>query len=199
MHDEGIIHGDVKGVSFQIPQLALYVRLTHPKANVMIDNECHARLIDFGLASAILDEEAFSSTANISVGSVQWTSPERLNPAKSDFRHGFTKESDCYVLGMTICDVLSGHVPFYQLSEGYVMVEIMEGKRPERLKAWFTDEVWGVLERCWKHKPSEQIDVKSVLSFLETSSRLRSDANDQSDATSVNDLSMSLVPSGVSG
>ena len=31
LHDEGIIHGDLKGVCSQIPQLALYAPLTYPE------------------------------------------------------------------------------------------------------------------------------------------------------------------------
>ena len=200
MHDEGIIHGDVKGVCFQIPQSVLYVPLTYPKANVLVDNDGHACLTDFGLTQVIPDGEAFSPTTNMG-GTPRWMSPERLDPESFSLRgDGQTKESDCYALGMTIYEVLSGHSPFFQFQRQHVVVfKVLDGQRPERPNgAWFTDGVWEILERCWKQEPSERINVKSVLSFLEGAPPpLRSDADDQSGATSARDFSTSSVSSGV--
>ena len=166
---------------------------------MLVDNDGHACLTDFGLTQVIPDGEAFSPTTNM-VGTPRWMSPERLDPKRFGLRgDGQTKESDCYALGMTIYEVLSGHVPLYRLNKLAVIKLLVDGQRPERPKgAWFTDGVWEVLERCWKQEPSERINVKSVLSFLEGAPPpLRSDANDQSDATSANDLSISSVSFGV--
>ena len=100
-------------------------------------------------------------------------SPERLNPNEFGFENSRpTKESDCYALGMVILEVLSGQVPF---SEGWndwaVMRRILEGKHPERPQGaeepWFTDELWGMLERCWSPQPKDRPTVKVTLDHLE--------------------------------
>ena len=166
---------------------------------MLIDNDGRACLTDFDLTFFIPDEDTSSITINLG-GTLRWMSPERLDPARFGLRgDGQTKESDCYALGMTIYEVLSGHPPFHSLHNLGVMKMIIEGGRPKRPnKAWFTDGVWEVLERCWKQEPSERINVKSVLSFLEEAPPpLRSDVDDRSDATSASDLSTSSVWSGV--
>ena len=180
------------------------------KANVLIDDSGSACLADFGLTSVISDGETTSSSGMM-VGTVRWMSPERLDPGRFGLQgNGLTKESDCYALGMTIYEVLSGRMPFYQFTTlAAVINRVINGERPERPRgAWFTDGVWEMLERCWNHEPSERINAESVLLCLEmTPPPLRLNANDQSDANSASglstssgvDSSTSSVWSGVSG
>ena len=183
MHGEGMIHGDVKGVCSRIPPLVLYVHACGsptPKANVMIDSDSHARLADFGLTSVIPDDKTFSTASGGGAGTLRWMSPELLDPDRFGLRGDATKGSDCYALGMTIYEVLSGHVPFFRFKNLVVIRKIIEGECPERPPGvWFTDGVWEILERCWKRETCERINAESVLSCLErTPPPLRPDAND---------------------
>ena len=99
-------------------------------------------------------------------------SPELLVPDKFSLEGGRpTKASDCYALGMVIYEVLSGQKPFIQYSNLPVVWRILEGERPERPQGeqgvWFTDDIWGISERCWKSQPSDRISAKTVLRDLE--------------------------------
>lgn len=99
-------------------------------------------------------------------------SPELLDPDRFGSRDGRPrKESDCYALGMVIFEVLSGQAPFKDYRDFVVMRKVLEGERPERPKeAWFTDEVWGILERCWAPDTQDRPRVKDVFQCLEEAS-----------------------------
>jgi len=121
-----------------------------------------------------------------------WMSPELLVPEHFGLKESRpTKPSDCYALGMMVYEVLSGQMPFDQHPPVIVVFRILEGERPERPQgaqgALFTDDIWAILEHCWKPKPSDRIDAKAVLWGLEGNSPLSelppdvgTDADDQS-------------------
>ena len=105
-------------------------------------------------------------------GTIRWMSPELLNPKPFGLEDSRpTKESDCYALGMVIYEVLSGQPPFAQCKNTVVILEVMGGERPKRPQgtraAWFTDDLWGMLELCWKPQPHDRPGLKSLLYHLE--------------------------------
>jgi len=105
-------------------------------------------------------------------GSVQWMSPELLDPESFGLNDcSPTEKSDCYALGMVIYEVLSGQLP-YGLDKGIVVSrKVVGGKRPGRplgtRAAWFTDGLWETLELCWNHQPRDRPDLKTLLQRLE--------------------------------
>ena len=86
-----------------------------------------------------------------------------------------TKQSDCYAFGMVIYEVLSGKVPFSQ-NHGYAIIGgIIKGERPRRPQGeegmLFTDDIWSILEHCWKASPGDRPSVEHVLQCLEEVSK----------------------------
>ena len=165
----------------------------------MIDSVGHARLANFGLLTIISDDPTVAS-ATVGAAMAYWMSPELLVPESFDLKESRpTKASDCYALGMMICEVLSGETPFSHHPPVMVVLKVLEGDRPERPQgpqgARFTDSLWGVLELCWKPQPCHRTSAKAVLWGLEGNSPLSdsspdvggdvgTDADDQSDAAS---------------
>jgi serine/threonine protein kinase len=98
-------------------------------------------------------------------GTRRWMSPERLNAEISFEETRPTKASDCYALGMVIYEVLSGRVPFV------APMKALGGKRPIRPQGkrgtLFTDDIWDMLELCWKQQPRDRISASAVLLRLE--------------------------------
>ena len=83
-HNNGIIHRDVK------PQ------------NIIISTDGKVKVADFGIARA-----ASTNTINSgAMGSVHYSSPEQARGGYSD------EKSDIYSLGITMYEMLTGHVPF---------------------------------------------------------------------------------------
>ena len=110
-------------------------------------------------------------------GTIEWMSPELLDPERFGLMESRpTKESDCYSLGMVIYEILSGQKPFAPSTAVVVTWKVLEGKRPERPQGkggtLFTDDLWRILELCWKQQPRERTTAKVVLQYLEGASLL---------------------------
>ena len=198
MHDQGIVHGDLKGVRFRTCRHSPVRRSPSPKANILIDHSGHACLADFSLLTIASDQPTIISTC-IEGGTIQWMSPELLHPERFGLKKSRpTKESDCYALGMVVYEVLGGQTPFAPAKALVVIWKVIEGQRPERPQGeegkLFTDSIWEVLGLCWTHEPSNRPSAEAILQHLEgTPSPLRSPPDvdevvetdtDQSDTTS---------------
>ena len=89
--------------------------------------------------------------------------------------HRRTIHSDCYALGMVIYEVLSQRIPFHRYQNSVISLKVVRGDRPERPKevegAWFTDDVWELLERCWMAQPEDRPSIKDILECLEQIAR----------------------------
>ena len=182
MHEEGLVHGDLKGVRFLVTRSSLYTQLTCSQANVLINNSGHACLTDFSLLTIASDRSIFTSSC-VQGGTLQWMSPELIDPGGfglTEIRP--TKESDCYALGMVIYEVLSGQIPFTPYKAPSVIHKVLDGERPERSQGkggvLFPDDLWGTLELCWKHRPGDRINAKVVLRCLERTSLLPRSSSD---------------------
>jgi len=87
IHDEGIVHRDLK------------------TANAMIDSQGVVRLMDFGIAKATEGGQSLTGTGQI-LGSPEYMSPEQIHAQPLDAR------SDVYSLGIIVFELFSGRVPF---------------------------------------------------------------------------------------
>lgn len=83
-HNNGIIHRDIK------PQ------------NIIISKEGKVKVADFGIAKAASSDTVTSHA----MGSVHYTSPEQARGGYSDAK------SDIYSIGVTLFEMVTGHVPF---------------------------------------------------------------------------------------
>ena len=143
--------------------------------NVLIDQHGNARLADFGLLSILPDSITSSSSGG--AGAYQWMSPELFDPNRFGLKNTRrTKSSDCYALGMTTYEVLSGHFPFPSFAGLRVVAEVLNDVRPRRPQGagggWFTDDVWEILEHCWNPEPGDRPSVDCVLQCLEKASKM---------------------------
>ena len=144
------------------------------KANILIDETKRARLAYFGLLTFASGTSSLISSTSFTQGSThRWMSPELFDPEKFGLKDNRpTKHSDCYALGMLIYEVLSGQVPFSQHRDHVVVVRILKGERPERPAdgTWFTNEVWGILEGCWKPASGDRLRIGDVVECLNNAS-----------------------------
>ncbi|KAK1218197.1 hypothetical protein PQX77_019135 [Marasmius sp. AFHP31] len=139
LHDLRIVHGDIKGL------------------NVLITPELKACIGDFGLAH-VADSHALklsTSFTSRSKGTMRWLAPELLDPGLSGVS---TMQSDMYAYGCLCYEIFLGHPPFYNLSDGAVIVAVLAKQEqpsiPPESQLNQDDEIWGFMTSCWNHDPS---------------------------------------------
>ena len=162
-----MIHGDLKGVRLRRSEPAI-LPSSYVQANVLIDQNRHARLADFGLLTIASDpKNCLSSSSHTQGGTARWMSPELINPRQFGLdKSRPTKPSDCYALGMVIYETISGHSPFHKDIDLTVFVKVLNGEHPSREPA-FTDSLWKILEWCWEPRPDARPTIGDVLQRLE--------------------------------
>src|SRR5829696_3355437 len=115
-HAAGVIHRDVK------PE------------NVMLDEEVHVKVLDFGIAKQVasvasVDTEAPTSArvntaSGVVLGTTAYMSPEQVRGQDLDGR------SDVWSLGCVLYEMLAGRAPFEEKNFGDLVVAILHGDPP---------------------------------------------------------------------
>lgn len=172
LHRKNIVHGDLKGVSYD--HLLPY-RLLHDdmlQANILVGDDRHALLADFGI-SRILDDgnpsAILSNPSSSSQGTLRWMAPERfdINTARP------TKASDVYSFAITAWQVrislpwniqaledlqiFSGENPFEGLWDYNIPQTVKNNIRPRRPQSLeVNDAVWRLIQSCWKTDPAQR-------------------------------------------
>ncbi|KAF9469341.1 kinase-like domain-containing protein [Collybia nuda] len=158
LHAEGVIHGDLRG------------------ANILVDNDWHAVLSDFGL-TVFGDATAATHTSNPH-GSIRWMAPELLNPEMFDLdRSQKTHASDVYSFACVCLEIYTGHHPFVEAAnDAAVIYRIMQGRRPalrvespgEPPEVVMPDYAMEIVEWCWKQQPAERPEIMDVVQIMKT-------------------------------
>ncbi|WP_017595402.1 Stk1 family PASTA domain-containing Ser/Thr kinase [Nocardiopsis potens] len=87
-HRNGIVHRDIK------------------PANVMLTRQAEVKVMDFGIARAMNDDQATMTQASQVIGTAQYLSPEQARGERVDAR------SDLYSTGCVLYELLTGGPPF---------------------------------------------------------------------------------------
>ena len=121
----------------------------------------------------VISDFTNTTSSSFSIGgTIRWMSPELFYVDPSGVKDTRPmKQSDCYALGMVIYEVLSGQVPFAPFHCYNVILMVTLGERPKRPNgpegAWFTNDLWRMLNRCWETQPQCRPGVGIVLGCLE--------------------------------
>ena len=122
-----------------------------------------AQVCDYDL-TLITWNPAFAAVETPGVaGSPRWLAPEIIGSEK----RVASKPADVFSFAMLAFEVFSGKVPFHDLTNGAVVVQILGGKRPVKPptaeQLGLTTEMWGFIEKCWSANPSERPTMDEVV------------------------------------
>lgn len=157
LHEKNIIHRDLK------------------LENILIDEEGYLKIIDFGLAKILKDEEEAMTF---------WGTPEYIAPEVIG-RKGHDKAVDWWALGVIIYEMLIGVTPFYNKNRNMMLSKIQFAKiifpDKKRYKIEYSDEVQNLIcqllvkkkekrlgsindaEEVLEHQWFKDVDTKSIL------------------------------------
>ena len=123
LHEQGVIHRDIKG------------------ANILISTEGRVKLADFGVATK-MDAAGFDTQANTVMGTPYWMSPEIIQMS------GFTTASDIWSVGCTVIELVSGSPPYFSLPPMSALFRIVHDQHPP-LPAGISPELTDFLMACF--------------------------------------------------
>ncbi|KAJ7078489.1 kinase-like domain-containing protein [Mycena epipterygia] len=152
LHSQNIIHGDLRG------------------ANILLDDQGHVRLADFGL-TVFADGPLAPTTRG---GSTRWMAPELLDPNSCGlelFQRTFA--SDIYAFACVCLELYTGKPPFSEISsEGAVLLKVIRGERPECppvVPEWCSQ----FIVKCWSHNPVNRPGTGNVIESIVKAVRKR--------------------------
>ncbi|KAK1227758.1 Homeobox protein tos8 [Marasmius sp. AFHP31] len=145
-----IVHSDIKGM------------------NVLVCDEGHCRISDFGLCTIEDDSPAgrvSESTSQAAMrGSVPWLAPELMNPGCVESPNRTTR--DIYALGCTMYEIFTGIPPFSDRKmDLQIVLAVLNGIRPPR-PAECPDQLWMIIERCWSEESRSRLIASQVAALL---------------------------------
>ncbi|QRV89105.1 Ephrin type-A receptor 10 [Ceratobasidium sp. AG-Ba] len=153
LHYNGAVHGDIKS------------------ANVLISREGVPKLADFGCTQLKSCTVGFTTTTSAPQISIRWTAPEMLDEGPT-FQ---TQEADIYALGMTILEAVTGELPFNDLSDRQlymnVVIKHQIPRRPTNLLSFNEsegDQIWSIMEDTWKRDPLARPTSMSIRNRLKS-------------------------------
>ena len=123
-HKLGVVHRDLK------PQ------------NIMVDDDGHARIMDFGIARSLGGKSI--TGAGVLIGTPEYMSPEQVEAKDVDQR------SDIYSLGIILYEMLTGKLPFEADSPFAVGIKQKSEapKDPKVLNLQIPDDLSSVILKC---------------------------------------------------
>lgn len=126
-HKKGIVHRDISPDNLMIVSLE--------------EGEERTKVIDFGIAKALVEGRASGTTTGMFVGKPEYCSPEQCGLDIGE--EEIDKRSDIYSLGITLYHMVSGQLPFFSPTpQGYMYKHLTQP--PKSLTEVFPGEKWAV-------------------------------------------------------
>ncbi|KIP02523.1 hypothetical protein PHLGIDRAFT_130695 [Phlebiopsis gigantea 11061_1 CR5-6] len=134
LHDQGVIHRDIKG------------------ANILTNKDGCVKLADFGVAQ----NTAGAAKDNEVVGSPYWMAPEVIEQS------GATTASDIWSVGCTVIELLEGKPPYHFLDPMPALFRIVQDDCPP-IPEGASPVVKDFLYHCFQKDPNLRVSAKKLL------------------------------------
>ncbi|TCD67222.1 hypothetical protein EIP91_000351 [Steccherinum ochraceum] len=160
LHDNDVVHGD------------LHLN------NVLLDENFHLRLSDFGMSAIFHQAKTAASQCSPfpEVISSHSTAPELLDPQAFGLKTAEASfESDVFALGSVVMELCTGQLPFTglgpELSSFQLLTRIVGGARPARPSVdddgcVMDDRLWSLTTACWAHDPTSRPSAMDIVEIL---------------------------------
>jgi len=128
-------------------------------ANILLDQDKHCKLSDFGLA--IVKNDALTKTGVNSTGTLPWMAPEIFS-----LRPKFSTNSDVYAFGIIMWEIATQRVPYQRARPEVISSLVMQGERedfPEGCPAGYVD----LMQKCWDGDHDKRPSLEEILQAID--------------------------------
>jgi serine/threonine protein kinase len=156
LHDQGVIHRDIKG------------------ANILATKEGTVKLADFGVATKLNESRKSQSV----VGTPYWMAPEIIELTGQQ-----SSACDIWSVGCTCIELLTGTPPYFHLQQMSALFRIVQDEHPP-LPDDISPGLADFLLLCFQKDPNRRIDATALMkhSWL---AEMAEDADDDDASVSV--------------
>ncbi|KAK5849799.1 hypothetical protein PBY51_014104 [Eleginops maclovinus] len=127
-------------------RLSKEVMFTEEDVNILLDEEGHIKLTDFGLSKESIDHE---NKAYSFCGTVEYMAPEVVN------RRGHTHSADWWSYGVLMFEMLTGTLPFQGKDRKETMTMILKAKLG--MPQFLSSEAQSLLRNLFKRNPGNRL------------------------------------------
>ena len=150
------------------------------------DTPPKACLADFGFTTMVLDpQNPMSSSLKLEGGTMTFMAPELLAPSKYGLNGAIpTREGDIYAFGLvilqvvtfislpllfpsTICQVLTGELPFSGIKSLELGFHVWSGVRPFKPDnaedIGISESLWKLIQKCWDGQKARRPKIQEVV------------------------------------
>ncbi|KAL3538228.1 hypothetical protein ACH5RR_001594 [Cinchona calisaya] len=140
IHSQGIVHRDLK------------------PDNILISNDFHLKVADFGLAC----EESQCRRLTDIAGTYRWMAPEMVKGKKSNNR-----KIDVYSFGLILWELVAGTVPFEDMTPEQVAFAVVNKNLRPHVPERCHPTMRALIEQCWCSKPEKRLEFWQIVETLE--------------------------------
>lgn len=137
LHTEYMCHGDLRG------------------DNVLVDDNGHALLTDFGLAVYV--ESKSKQLWSTRQGNPQWQAPELWCRSPASMRP--TYSGDVYSWAMVAFELYSGHAPWGNITNQDLERALFEQRHPDRPTLLIDERLWSLVQQCSDMDPLRRVNA----------------------------------------
>jgi len=143
LHESGVMHRDLKADN---------VLINVVENESYISPSVQVKLTDFGMSKVNLNSSRFTT---MGVGTAQWRAPEVFQDEQNTEK--YTNAADVYSFALVFFDVLSGEVPFANISKSQILGKIRCGKRPILPPHDYCPvHLSAFIKECWATRPEDR-------------------------------------------
>lgn len=169
--ENAILHGNLRAANVLIKQVK-------PLRQFPANDQEHfqAKVASFGLSRELKNKDVIYNTQTYRADSVRWMAPElvgcldqnhnvnlQVNSQldSQDVHKNFPLQADVYSFGMVCYEILTGCIPFSEMSRSDLQGKIPEGLKPEIPKTC-PPRLTVMIEKCWSVSPSERPSFQEI-------------------------------------